>query len=80
MAAAAPVAYGGVKGGPVVGRPAFASPATLVKGNSVPVVIGQNDNTVLELQNTYAHPASFGYTLGMPSTWGYTYVVRRRKK
>lgn len=76
---AAPL-LGGVKGGaPIVARSPFASPAKLIKGNAVPVVIGQNEDTALELVDTYAHPASFGYSLGMPSTWGYTYVVRRKK-
>lgn len=75
---AAPL-LGGVKGAPILARSPYASPAKLVKGSAVPVVIGQNDETALELVDTYAHPASFGYSLGMPSTWGYTYVVRRKK-
>jgi len=39
----------------------------------------QSPNTYLELANTYVHPASFGYSLGIPSTWGYTYILRKKK-
>jgi len=64
----------------VFGPPAVPKYTSRPAYLSAPVSsVFQSPTTYLELANTYVHPASWGYSLGIPSTWGYTYILRKKK-